>query len=260
MPPKRRPPKRTPREPTTQRGEAYRDDLAYIHDAGFGAFAADAAPWLLELFRSRGLVSGTVVDLGCGSGIWARALADARYDVLGIDISPAMIDIARKRTPSSEFRVGSCLDADLPPCVAVTALGEIFNYLFDEQNTPRQLSSLFRRVHAALQPGGLFVFDVATPGRIPTGHRRSHTVGPDWACLVEAIEDPKTKTLVRHITSFRQQGATYRRDQEVHRLRLYDSTELATELRQIGFKVKTVRSYGATKFPPGYVGFVARNV
>src|SRR2546426_7956737 len=123
--------------------EAYNSDLAYIHDAGFGDFAKNSAPGLLQILHNSGLASGLVVDLGCGSGIWAAELSRAGYDVLGIDISQAMIDIARKRVPRGEFRTGSLLRAKLPRCDAVTALGECFNYLFDESNTLAQISRVF---------------------------------------------------------------------------------------------------------------------
>ena len=75
--------------------EPYRNDLAYIHDAGFGQIARAAAPVLLDALRRQGTVRGLVVDLGCGSGILARDVVDAGYEVLGIDISQAMIALAR---------------------------------------------------------------------------------------------------------------------------------------------------------------------
>ena len=75
---------------------AYETDLAFVHDSGFGGFANDSAPGLLAAFNKAGINDGPVVDLGCGSGIWARHLTDAGYDVTGIDISPAMIKLARK--------------------------------------------------------------------------------------------------------------------------------------------------------------------
>src|SRR5439155_24360251 len=115
----------------------YHEDLAYIHDVGFGDFARNAAPGLLELLRQRQVVRGLVVDLGCGSGIWARELCNAGYEVLGVDLSEAMLAIARKRVPDAEFRQGSLLSAKLPACAAVTAVGECFNYLFDRRNTTR---------------------------------------------------------------------------------------------------------------------------
>lgn len=237
--------------------EAYRDDLAYIHDVGFGDFARNSAPGLLEILRQAGITTGLVVDLGCGSGLWARELAGAGYDVLGIDISAAMIDIARKRVPRAEFQVGSLLKAKLPKCDAVTSLGECFNYLFDKNNSVSELRRLFRRVYGALKPGGLLIFDIAKPGR-GIGPRQKHKQGADWAVLIEVDEDTRTNQLTRRITSFRKVGEIYARDEEVHRLQLYRRSEVAKELRDVGFRVRTVRAYGDQPMIDGCVGFVAR--
>src|SRR5262245_62100303 len=201
----------------------YRDDLAYIHDDGFGGFARDASDWLLKQFASWGIRQGLVIDLGCGSGIWAEALVRAGYEVLGYDLSPAMVEMARRRVPSGRFEAQSFLDAQLLPCVAVTAMGEIFNYLFDERNSARTLHQQFTRVYTSLVPGGVFVFDGAEPGRGgKTGTTRNFTEGQGWACLFAAQEDRRRNTLSREITTFRQEGRQYRRDHEVHTLRLFD--------------------------------------
>jgi len=237
--------------------KAYFDDLAYIHDAGFGEFAKNSGPGLLEILRQNAITKGLVVDLGCGSGIWARELSRAGYDVLGIDISPAMIEIARKRVPRGEFRVESLLKAKLPKCDAVTSLGECLNYLFDRRNNITQLRRLFRRIYTALKPGGVFVFDIAEPGR-GKGPRQKHREGKDWAVLVEVDEDPRTNLLTRRITSFRKVGELYRRAEETHRLQLYHRSEVANQLRETGFKVKTISGYGRQPMIEGCVGFVAR--
>jgi len=92
----------------------YREDLAYIHDAGFGQLAAHAAAVVAEVLRAAGHHGGLVVDLGCGSGVAARELCGAGYDVLGIDLSSALVETARRRVPSATFQVGSCLSADIP--------------------------------------------------------------------------------------------------------------------------------------------------
>ena len=117
----------------------YERDLAYIHDKGFGAFARGSAPGLLKLFQQNRITEGRVVDLGCGSGIWAKELANAGYQVIGVDISPAMIELARQRVPNAEFHVGSFVEFRAPACRAITALGEVFNYLFDPRNSLRTL-------------------------------------------------------------------------------------------------------------------------
>lgn len=236
---------------------AYQDDLAYIHDVGFGDFSKNSAPGLFEILRQNAITTGLAIDLGCGSGIWARELSRAGYNVLGVDISPAMIEIARKRVPGAEFRVESLLRARLPECDAVTSLGECLNYLFDRSNSMTQLRRLFSRIHSALKPGGVFVFDIAEPGR-GKGPRQKHVEGKDWALLVEVDEDSATQRLTRRITSFRKVGEFYKRDEEVHRLQLYRRSGIAKELRETGFRVRTLKSYGEQKMIPGCVGFLAR--
>src|SRR4051794_17200104 len=122
--------------------EPYRDDLAYIHDAGFGHFARAAAPFLLEALRRQGTRDGLVIDLGCGSGILSEAVSAAGFDVLGVDLSASMLALARRRVPRGEFRQESLLTAELPPCVAVCAVGEGVNYLFAPGNTKQGLKRL----------------------------------------------------------------------------------------------------------------------
>ncbi len=61
--------------------EGYQEDLAYIHDVGFGAFSSESAPGLLEILRQKGIAKGLVVDLGCGSGIWAKALTQVAKEL-----------------------------------------------------------------------------------------------------------------------------------------------------------------------------------
>jgi len=238
---------------------AYRADLAFIHDTGFGGVATAAADELLGLLGASGIHTGQVVDLGCGSGILSEALARAGYDVLGFDISAAMVALARERVPGAQFRHGSFLAAKLPACVAVTAIGEVFNYLFDARHSDQKLWSFFRRVFRALLPGGLFLFDMAGPGRGgPQNRLRNFTEGDGWACLYAGEEDRRRRTLTREITTFRRVGDAYVRDHEVHRLRLYSPAEVLSELRAAGFRARTTGGYGSFAFPQGWTGFLAR--
>lgn len=197
------------------------------------------------------------MDLGCGSGIWARQLVDAGFQVVGVDISPAMIELARQRVPQAEFLVGSFLKYPLPPCRAVTALGEVFSYLFDAANSMKSLRRLCGEVFDALTPGGLLIFDVAEPGRCQ-GLKQRFTEGPDWTCLVEYQHDLKKGQLRRRIVSFRKIGEAWRRSEETHRQQLYKGSSLARMLRRIGFRVRLVRSYGDHVLAEGVVGIVAR--
>jgi SAM-dependent methyltransferase len=235
----------------------YGEDLAYIHDIGHAEFALRSAPGILEILARSGIRDSLVVDLGCGSGQWARELVDAGYKVLGIDISEAMIALSRKRVPEAEFRTGSLYEAEIPPCQAVTAVSEVLNYLFDEE--AGGLRPLFRRVFEALAPGGVFVFDVLGPGQVPPGATaKGFRVGEDWAVLSEREEDAGRGTMTRRIVSFRKVGKHYRRDDEVHRVRLYDPSDLSAELGEVGFRVRTMRGYGEYPLGENHAAFEAR--
>lgn len=240
--------------------DAYRNDLAYIHDAGCGDFATHAASVVVEALHEQGIERGLVIDLGCGSGLLAELLVAAGYEIEGIDISRAMVARARRRVPRARFHVGSFVTFRLPQSVAaVTAIGECVNYLFDPQATRAALNAVFTRIFDALLPGGLFLFDAAEPGRAPAMEPvRNHMEGAEWAVLSAAHEDRGRRLLTRHITSFRKVGRLYRRDHEVHRLRLYPRADLVAELGELGFRVRILRRYGRLSLPRGLVGYLAR--
>lgn len=240
-------------------GTWYREDLAYVHDVGHGDFAWQAAPGILALLLRNNISAGLVVDLGCGSGLWARELSRAGYQCRGIDISEAMIAMAPRRVPVAEFRVASLFKTKLPRCSAVTSLGECLNYIFDPANNSNTLARLFRRIHQALLPGGVFIFDIAEPGQVPPGViSRSFRAASDWLVTVEKTENRKQSVLTRRINTFRKIGNCYRRVEEVHRQRLYRSADIARALRNEGFKVRTSRHYGKYRLPEAHAAFIAR--
>jgi SAM-dependent methyltransferase len=222
----------------------YARDLAAIHDAGFGAFARDAAPGLLRRLRRAGIDHGLVVDLGCGSGIWARTLTDAGYEVLGVDQSADMLRIARRQAPRARFEQASVVDYAPPPCAAITALGEVLCYA--------GTLSVLGRADAQL-----VLFDVATParGRLTAG--RTFTEGDGWLLCNEVTADGGT--LRRRITTFTRAGrGGWRREDEEHRLTLFDPAAVLAELGRAGYEGRRLRSYGRELRPyPGLAYFEA---
>lgn len=235
----------------------YETDLAYIHDCGFGGFARDSAPGLLSLLRQSGITQGRVVDLGCGSGIWARQLVDTGFEVTGVDLSPAMIELARRQVPEAEFHVGSFLSCRVPPCRAITALGEVFNYQFDADNSLESMADLWKRSFVdSLSSGGCLIFDVAVPGRC-RGREQAFAEGNDWTCLVEYRHDEPNRQLTRRIVTFRKMGDSYFRHEETHRQQLLEQARVVEVLQRIGFQVRTMSTYGDYRLADGVVGFLA---
>ena len=238
---------------------AYGPDLAFVHDTGFGGLALAAAQELLAQLGQARQSAGTIIDLGCGSGILAEAVSAAGFSIVGFDISKAMIALARARVPRGEFHHESFLSARLPAAVAVVAIGEVFNYLFDRKNSDAQLQRVLRRVHRALVPGGILLFEIAGPGRAgPEGMRQGFTETEDWACLYKAEEDKAHKTLTRSITTFRRRNESYHREHEVHRLRLIEPRDAIAMLKTVGFRARIVRKYAQFVFPPGWCGILAK--
>lgn len=224
----------------------YPADLARIHDEGFGEFARAAACELLKRLPP----SSRVVELGCGTGISSEILCHAGHDVMGIDLSPDMLAIARRRAPKAEFRHGSIWAAEIPACTAATAIGEVINYAADARAAEERLPELFARVRAALEPEGIFLLDFATPGRA-TG--RVHLAeGRDWRIESRTLEH--TGVMERHMTI----TARGQVREEVHRLRLYHSDVVGSALRTAGFVPEQLDRYCDFDFWPGYAAFAAR--
>ncbi len=232
----------------------YRPALAAIHDAGFSDETTAAAPPLLRLLRSRGVRRGRVVDLGCGPGHWLAALSRAGYESWGIDASAAMIRLARRRAPRAGLIRADLSRAALPRCAALTALGEPLNYLAG----PPEVRRLLARARAALEPGGLFIFDVRLPNpRLP----RVSTVArveERWAVFVEKRQNAGGTRLERRILSLTRKGRTWRPDEELHALRLYPMATLRSWLKIAGFRVETRGGYDRPLGPARAVFIASR--
>ncbi len=232
-------------------------DLVYIHDDGFGDYALDAAPTILKILREHGILSGLVVDLGSGTGRWVKELVSAGYECRGVDQSPEMVRYAAQVVPEVLFSVESVFVSELPKCNAVTSMGECLNYRFKDARTSKAaLSKLFHRIYDALQPGGVFVFDIATPSRAPKSKPQvvRHD-GKDWSIVSVTSKIPGG--LRRSMTFFRRYGELYRRGTETHDLTLYSVAEILLALRRCGFKASRLPAKGYFQEIPGMAWFLA---
>jgi len=238
----------------------YGADLALLHHAHFGGVAQGAAATLVESLSDRGIPTGTVVELGCGSGISSRILADAGYAVVGVDSSEPMLRLAREEAPGCRFVRGSLWDFPLPRCVAVTAVGEAFCYAAaGDAPDESLLRARLAEIRACLVDDGVLLFDIAGPGRSgPRGKRQSSWEhAGSFVCLDEQ-EDASRRELSRTIDTFVPAGSLHRHRREVHRLRLFDPAAIEAALAGVGFAVERVDRYGSFDLGTGWFGFLAR--
>jgi SAM-dependent methyltransferase len=141
--------------------DAIADDYAAMFDDELAARPLDRA--LLGMFAE--LVRDTAVaDVGSGPGRVTAYLAGLGVDVFGVDLSPAMVELARRQNPGLRFEVGSMFGLDLPDA----ALGGLLARYSTIHVPTERLPEVFAEFHRVLAPGGhaLVVFQARTePGR-----------------------------------------------------------------------------------------------
>ena len=125
------------------------------------------AEYVTGILKEQGITEGLVCELGCGTGQMTRRLADAGYEMIGIDLSAEMLDIAREaeydRVEDLEQSI-LYLQQDMREfelygtVAAIVSLCDSMNYITDEAS----LLQVFRLVNNYLDPGGLFLFDMNT--------------------------------------------------------------------------------------------------
>src|SRR4051794_23892238 len=107
------------------------------------------------LVRYRDDLHGRMLEIGCGAGRVTSYLADLADDLHALDISPRMVETARRRVPSATLHVADMTDLsrfDDEPFDAVLALYAVLDVLDDSERKAQ-----LERMHAAIAPGGLLV-------------------------------------------------------------------------------------------------------
>jgi SAM-dependent methyltransferase len=245
--------------PPDRRAGLYEADLARLHHGHFRATAEAAAMELLRRLAARDVLSGTVVDLATGSGILARRVLEAGFDVVGVDLSPDMLEIARSEASEARLVEGSLWDVELPVAVAVTAVGEAFNYATDAFIPDLEgLEERFGAIARALVPGGLLLFDIAGPGRSGvTGSRQKFWEHEGTVLLMDEVEDRPGSRLTRRHQIFVPVGPLHRRAAETHHLVLFPPEEVSAALKRAGFAVERLGTYEGVAPLPGWSCFAA---
>jgi SAM-dependent methyltransferase len=134
----------------------------------------DDNPWERAMLTAFAEVVGRdlpVLEVGCGPGRVTGHLRDRGLSITGIDLSPAMVDVARAAHPDMSFEVGSMTDLDRPD----GTLGGLVAWYSIIHVAPERLPATFAGFHRALAPGGhlLVAFQVGDrPLRVtePFGH------------------------------------------------------------------------------------------
>jgi SAM-dependent methyltransferase len=205
--------------------------LSRLYDAGWADFSIQYAPLVEEELQNHGIPKARVLDLGCGTGVLAVALAKAGHTVRGVDASPHMLRLARQNArgvPGVRFIRGDLLDPQpAGPYDVVVCAYDAINYL----RRLADVKKLFRRVSAALRDGGLFLFDTNTAVLYRRQRGTTEARDIDGVTVLETTDYNARYKLAT--TTFSFPDGTY----EVHRQRPYSFDELSPLLENSGLLV-----------------------
>ena len=104
---------------------------------------------------------GIVTELACGTGTMTKLLADDGYDMIGIDISYEMLDVARQKYTDDNilFLNQDMRELDLyGTAAAMVCVCDGMNYITDE----KELLKVFEKIKIFLDYNGVFIFDMKT--------------------------------------------------------------------------------------------------
>ena len=208
----------------------------------------DAVNFYFEIMRREGVTPRTAADLACGTGSVTALLAQRGLPVIGVDLSEDMLTQAQQKLqgvrPRPVFLHQDLARLYLPRGVdlAVCALDSL-----DYITSPQHCRSAIRRVYKALNPGGIFIFDVNTPEKLRAMDGQVFLdEDDDVYCVWRGDFDEDTNILSYGMDLFQRQGSVWHRSFEEHREYAYTQAQLTAYLKDAGFT--RIRVYGDRTF------------
>ena len=190
-----------------------------------------------KILEREGLKPRTCVDLACGTGSVSVLLAQAGLEVIGVDMSEDMLTVAFDKACGMErpprFVCQKLQELKLPRGVdlAVCALDSL-DYVTD----PADCQEAVRRVYKALNPGGIFIFDVNTPEKLRAMDGQVWLdEDEDVFCVWRGEFNEETNICSYGMDLFQRQGDVWNRSFEEHKEYAYSREQLTAYLRDAGF-------------------------
>ena len=190
-----------------------------------------------QILNREGLRPRTAVDLACGTGSVAIRLAQRGLQVTGVDMSEDMLTQAWEKAQTLEappvFVCQRLQALRLPRGVdlAVCALDSL-DYITD----PFDCAQAIQRVYKALNPGGIFIFDVNTPEKLRSMDGQVFLdEDEDVYCVWRGEFDEASNICSYGMDLFQRQGGVWLRSFEEHREYAYSREQLTAYLKAAGF-------------------------
>lgn len=246
------------------------EHFAHMYDEFMQNIPAEEwAGYAEQLWQKHGLDPKLVLDLCCGTGSLALELSSRGYDMIGVDSSPEMLQVARDKALEEgreeeilfllqdmrEFELYGTVDSILCTC-------DSLNYLLEEDD----VRQVFKLAENYLDQGGLFLFDLNTEYKYREllGDGTFADTAEDAAFIWENYYYEEEKINEYQVTFFEEDPSmpgTYRRSEETHYQRAYSVEEITGWLEEAHFTVEGVYDAFTLEAPGPWserITFVAR--
>jgi SAM-dependent methyltransferase len=199
------------------------------------------------MLHNYNIQEGLVLDLGCGTGTMTEKLAGYGYDMIGIDNSTSMLEIAKNKKGASIYNILYLLqdmeEFELYGTVrAVICVCDSINYILDNLGLKR----VFRLVDNYLDPKGLFIFDFNTDYKyrevignqtIAENREDKSFIWENYYYEEERINEIELSLFIKEDLSDNgndDRGESYRKYKETHHQRAYYLEEIKEALEEAG--------------------------
>lgn len=197
--------------------------------------------YVIELLQEEGIKDGILLDLGCGTGSVTQLLAKAGYDMIGIDNSVEMLDIAIEKRDESGLDILYLLqdmrEFELYGTVkGVVSICDSMNYILEDED----LLEVFRLVHNYLDNEGIFIFDMNTMYKYEE-ILADNTFAEDReesSFIWENYYDEEDEINQYDLSLFvAEEDGRYRKYEETHLQRAYDQKRVEELIRESGLEL-----------------------
>lgn len=227
-------------------------EFAYLYD---GLMTADInydiwTDYIENLFDMYNKNPSLVCDLACGTGNFTIPLAKRGYEMIGVDRSYDMLNVAREKMQNEKLNIlflnQSLSGLDLYGTVdAFLCMIDGFNYIL----SPVTLYRIFKRIKTCfLEPDGLFIFDLSSRHKLRdviganTFVHNSEDVFYTWQNTYHSEKNVSDMFL----TFFKKDSDGYSRFEERHLQKAYTAEQITAMLKKAGFE--NVDVYGELSF------------
>ena len=206
--------------------------------------------YITELLREYGIQDGLVLELGCGTGVLTRKLAAKGYDMIGVDYSEDMLEIAMDHRQEGEdilYLLQDMREFELYGTVrAAVSICDSMNYIVEYQD----LVQVMKLVNNYLDPGGIFIFDLNTPYKYEEilGENTFAENRPEGSFIWENYYDGETGINEYDLTLFvREKEGIYRKFEETHYQRAYELEQVRRAIKEAGLEFVAAYDAGTHK-------------